>query len=184
MLLQVLDEGRLTDSIGRTVNFRNTIVIMTSNVGSRELEEYGTGVGFASPGKDVEKDRRNVLEKAVKKLFPPEFINRVDEKVYFNPLTREDLHKIIDLELKDLKKRVEEAGYKLVVTPSAKEFVAEAGYDPAYGARPLKRAVTKHIEDPVSEFIITDRMLRGGGGGTLKVSLSRDKGHTRVTRTA
>ena len=184
MLLQVLDEGRLTDSIGRTVNFRNTIVIMTSNVGSRELEEYGTGVGFASPGKDVEKDRRNVLEKAVKKLFPPEFINRVDEKVYFNPLTREDLHKIIDLELKDLKKRVEEAGYKLVVTPSAKEFVAEAGYDPAYGARPLKRAVTKHIEDPVSEFIITDRMLRGGGGGTLNVSLSRDKGHTRVTRTA
>ena len=184
MLLQVLDEGRLTDSIGRTVSFRNTIVIMTSNVGSRELEEYGTGVGFARPGKDVEKDRRSVLEKAVKKLFPPEFINRVDEKVYFNSLTREDLHKIIDLELKDLKARVQEAGYKLVVTPSAKEFVAEAGYDPAYGARPLKRAVTKHIEDPVSEYIITDRMLRGGGGGTLRVSLSRDKEHTRVTRTA
>ena len=184
MLLQVLDEGRLTDSIGRTVSFRNTIVIMTSNVGSRELEEYGTGVGFARPGKDVEKDRRSVLEKAVKKLFPPEFINRVDEKVYFNSLTREDLHKIIDLELKDLKARVQEAGYKLAVTPSAKEFVAEAGYDPAYGARPLKRAVTKHIEDPVSEYIITDRMLRGGGGGTLRVSLSRDKDHTRVTRTA
>jgi ATP-dependent Clp protease ATP-binding subunit ClpC len=166
------------------VNFRNTIVIMTSNVGSRELEEYGSGVGFARPGKDVEKDRRNVLEKAVKKLFPPEFINRVDEKVYFNSLTREDLHKIIDLELKDLKARVQEAGYKLVVTPSAKEFVADAGYDPAYGARPLKRAVTKHIEDPVSEYIITDRMLRKGAGGTLRVSLSKDKEHTRVTRTA
>ncbi|MBR3013353.1 MAG: ATP-dependent Clp protease ATP-binding subunit [Bacteroidales bacterium] len=184
LLLQVLDEGRLTDSNGRTVNFRNTIVIMTSNVGSRELEEYGSGVGFARPGKDVEKDRRNVLEKAVKKLFPPEFINRVDEKVYFNSLTREDLHKIIDLELKDLKARVQEAGYKLVVTPSAKEFVADAGYDPAYGARPLKRAVTKHIEDPVSEYIITDRMLRKGAGGTLRVSLSKDKEHTRVTRTA
>ena len=183
LLLQVLDEGRLTDSTGRTVSFRNTIVIMTSNVGSRELEEYGTGVGFASPGKDVEKDRRNVLEKAVKKLFPPEFINRVDEKVYFNQLTREDLHRIIDLELKGLKARVQEAGYRLVVTPSAKEFVADAGYDPAFGARPLKRAVTKHIEDPVSEYIITDRMLRGGGGGTLRVSLSRDKEHTRVTRT-
>ena len=184
LLLQVLDEGRLTDSNGRTVNFRNTIVIMTSNVGSRELEEYGSGVGFARPGKDVEKDRRNVLEKAVKKLFPPEFINRVDEKVYFNSLTREDLHKIIDLELNDLKARVQEAGYKLVVTPSAKEFVADAGYDPAYGARPLKRAVTKHIEDPVSEYIITDRMLRKGAGGTLRVSLSKDKEHTRVTRTA
>ena len=184
MLLQVLDEGRLTDSIGRTVIFRNTIVIMTSNVGSRELEEYGKGVGFAGPGKDVEKNRRNVLEKAVKKLFPPEFINRVDEKVYFNSLTKEDLHKIIDLELKDLKARVEEAGYKLVVTPSAKEFVADAGYDPAFGARPLKRAVTRLIEDPVSEYIINDRMLRGGTGGTLRVSLSKDKEHTRVTRTA
>ena len=184
LLLQVLDEGRLTDSNGRTVSFRNTILIMTSNVGSRELEEYGKGVGFASAGKDVVKDRRSVLEKAVKKLFPPEFINRVDEKVYFNSLTREDLHKIIDLELKDLKARVQEAGYKLVVTPLAKEFVADAGYDPAYGARPLKRAVTRYIEDPVSEFIITDRMLRGSAGGTLRVSLSRDKEHTKVTRTA
>ena len=185
LLLQVLDEGRLTDSNGRTVSFRNTIVIMTSNVGTRELEEYGTGMGFARAGKDVARDRRSVLEKAVKKLFPPEFINRVDEKVYFNSLTKEDLHKIIDLELKDLKNRVQEAGYKLAVSASAKEFVADAGYDPAYGARPLKRAVTKYIEDPVSEYIISDRMLRGNGaGGTLRVSLSRDKEHTKVTRTA
>ena len=184
LLLQVLDEGRLTDSNGRTVSFRNTIVIMTSNVGSRELEEYGRGVGFAGPGKDIEKDRRSVLEKAVKKLFPPEFINRVDEKVYFNSLTRDDLHRIIDLELKDLKARVQEAGYKLTVTSQAKEFVADAGYDPAYGARPLKRAVTRLIEDPVSEYIITDRMLRGNAGGTLRVSLSKDKEHTKVTRTA
>ncbi len=188
LLLQVLDEGRLTDSNGRTVSFKNTIVIMTSNVGTRELEEYGSGVGFARAGRDLAKDRRNVLEKAVKKLFPPEFINRVDEKVYFNPLTRADLEKIIDLEIKDLKARVEEAGYRLSVTPSAKEFVADAGYDPAYGARPLKRAVTRYIEDPVSEFIITDRMMRGVQAGdkvpTLRVSLSKDKESTRVTRTA
>ncbi|MBR5055544.1 MAG: ATP-dependent Clp protease ATP-binding subunit, partial [Bacteroidales bacterium] len=188
LLLQVLDEGRLTDSNGRTVSFKNTIVIMTSNVGTRELEEYGSGVGFARAGQDLAKDRRGVLEKAVKKLFPPEFINRVDEKVYFNPLTRADLEKIIDLEIKDLKARVEEAGYRLSVTPSAKEFVADAGYDPAYGARPLKRAVTRYIEDPVAEFIITDRMMRGGQAGdktpTLRVSLSKDKENTRVTRTA
>ena len=188
LLLQVLDEGRLTDSNGRTVSFKNTIVIMTSNVGTRELEEYGSGVGFARAGQDLAKDRRGVLEKAVKKLFPPEFINRVDEKVYFNSLTRADLEKIIDLEIRDLKARVEEAGYRLSVTPSAKEFVADAGYDPAYGARPLKRAVTRYIEDPVAEFIITDRMMRGGENGdktpTLRVSLSKDKESTRVTRTA
>ena len=188
LLLQVLDEGRLTDSNGRTVSFKNTIVIMTSNVGTRELEEYGSGMGFARAGQDIAKDRRSVLEKAVKKLFPPEFINRVDEKVYFNPLTRKDLEKIIDLEIKDLKERVAEAGYSLSVTPAAKEFIADAGYDPAYGARPLKRAITKYVEDPVSEFIITDRMLRSGKPGdkepVLKVSLSKDKDRTKVTRTA
>ena len=188
ILLQVLDDGHLTDSNGRTVNFKNTIVIMTSNVGSRELDEYGTGVGFATAGKNVAQNRQGVLEKAIKKSFPPEFINRVDEKVYFNSLTRADLEKIIDLEIRDLKARVEEAGYRLSVTPSAKEFVADAGYDPAYGARPLKRAVTRYIEDPVAEFIITDRMMRGGENGdktpTLRVSLSKDKESTRVTRTA
>ena len=187
LLLQVLDEGRLTDSNGRTVSFKNTIVIMTSNVGTRELEEFGTGMGFARAGQDIVKDRKSVLDKAVKKLFPPEFINRVDEKVYFNPLTREDLEKIIDLEIKDLKDRVEEAGYRLRVAPAAKAFIAEAGYDPAYGARPLKRAVTRYIEDPVSEFIITDRMMGRKSGDklpTLKVSLTRDGEHTKVTRTA
>lgn len=189
LLLQVLDEGRLTDSNGRTVSFKNTIVIMTSNVGTRELEEYGTGVGFVHAGKDIGKDRKSVLEKAVKKLFPPEFINRVDEKVYFNSLTHDDLGRIIDLEIKGLKERVEEAGYVLNVTPSAKQFIAEAGYDPAYGARPLKRAITKYIEDPVSEYIITDRMLRepetdAGIKPKLRVSLTKDKEGTRVVRQA
>ncbi len=186
LLLQVMDEGRLTDSIGRTVNFKNTIVIMTSNVGTREVEEYGSGVGFSTAGKNVEMDRKSVLEKALKKAFPPEFINRVDERVFFHSLTKEDLEKIIDIQLKDLRDRALEAGYKLQVLPAAKRFVAEAGYDPAYGARPLKRAIMRHIEDPVSEFIIADRILHAkSAAGTepriLKVGLAPDKESTVVT---
>ena len=182
LLLQVMDEGRLTDSNGRTVNFRNTILIMTSNVGSRDLEDYGSGIGFATAGRDVGADRKKVLEKAVRKAFPPEFINRVDEQVFFKPLSKEDIEAIIDIELKDLRKRAEEAGYKLHVTPSAKRFVAEAGYDPSYGARPLKRAVTRLIEDPVSEFILSDRILKRGADGprTLRVGLAPDKEHLTV----
>lgn len=187
ILLQVLDEGRLTDSNGRVVSFRNTIVIMTSNVGSRELDEYGSGVGFATSGKSVSKNRQGVLEKAIRKSFPPEFINRVDERIFFNALTKEDIEKIIDIELKDLRSRAEEAGYKLVVTPSAKRFIADAGFDPAFGARPLKRAVMKYVEDPVSEFIISDRILQGrrkkGSSGlrTLRVGLTADKENTLVS---
>ena len=181
LLLQVMDEGRLTDSNGRVVDFKNTIVIMTSNVGSREVEEYGSGIGFATAGRKLEDDRKNVVAKAVKKAFPPEFINRVDEQVYFNSLSREDIERIIDIELKGLKKRSLEAGYRITVTPSAKRFVAEAGYDPAYGARPLKRAITKYIEDPVAEFIITDRIQVSHAKEELadvrevKVGLSADK---------
>lgn len=187
ILLQVLDEGRLTDSNGRVVSFRNTIVIMTSNVGSRELDEYGSGVGFATSGKSVSKNRQSVLEKAIRKSFPPEFINRVDERIFFNALTKEDIEKIIDIELKDLRSRAEEAGYKLVVTPSAKRFIADAGFDPAFGARPLKRALMKYVEDPVSEFIISDRILQGrrkkGSSGlrTLRVGLTADKENTLVS---
>lgn len=187
ILLQVLDEGRLTDSNGRVVSFRNTIVIMTSNVGSRELDEYGSGVGFATSGKSVSKNRQSVLEKAIRKSFPPEFINRVDERIFFNALIKEDIEKIIDIELKDLRSRAEEAGYKLVVTPSAKRFIADAGFDPAFGARPLKRAVMKYVEDPVSEFIISDRILQGrrkkGSSGlrTLRVGLTADKENTLVS---
>ena len=187
ILLQVLDEGRLTDSNGRVVNFRNTIVIMTSNVGSRELDEYGSGVGFATSGKNVTKNRQSVLEKAIKSSFPPEFINRVDERIFFNSLTKEDMEKIIDIELKDLRARTVEAGYRLVVTPAARRFIAEAGFDPAFGARPLKRAVMKYVEDPVSEFIISDRILQGRGGKglpgprTLRVGLTADKENTLVS---
>lgn len=183
VLLQVMDEGRLTDSNGRTVSFRNTIVIMTSNVGSRELKEYGSGVGFNTAGRNVQGNRKSVLEKAVRKAFPPEFINRVDEQIFFNSLTKEDIEKIIDIELKGLKNRVKEAGFELNVTPAAKRFVAETGYDPSYGARPLKRAIQKHIEDPVSEHIIMSRMMSGKKELThnkIRVSISDDKESTAV----
>lgn len=182
LLLQVMDEGRLTDSTGRTVSFRNTIVIMTSNVGSRELDEYGSGVGFNTSSRNVEGNRKSVVEKAVRKAFPPEFINRVDEQVFFSPLGKDDLEKIIDIELKGLKSRVKEAGFELHVTVAAKRFVAEAGYNPSYGARPLKRAVQKFIEDPVSELIISERMFGGRkSGGKLRVSLSKtDSGKLEV----
>lgn len=185
LLLQVMDEGRLTDSNGRTVDFKNTIVIMTSNVGSREVQDYGSGIGFATAGKDVEVDRKGVVEKAVRKAFPPEFINRVDEQVYFHSLSRESIEEIIDIELKDLRERALEAGYKLIVTPAAKRLVADAGYDPAYGARPLRRAVMRYVEDPVSEFIISDRILvsrkkADGALRTLRVGLSPDKESTVV----
>ena len=185
LLLQVMDEGRLTDSNGRTVDFKNTIVIMTSNVGSREMEEFGSGIGFATAGKNVDQDRRAVVEKAVKKAFPPEFINRVDAQVYFHALDKEAIEHIIDIELKDLRERALDAGYKLVITPSAKRFVADAGYDPAYGARPLKRAIVRYVEDPVSEFIISDRILvsknkEGSALRTLRVGLTPDKESTVV----
>ena len=183
VLLQVMDEGRLTDSNGRTVSFRNTIVIMTSNVGSRELDEYGSGVGFSTAGRNVQVNRKAILEKAVKKAFPPEFINRVDEQIFFNSLTKEDIEKIIDIELKGLKNRVKDAGFELNVTPAAKRFVADAGYDPSYGARPLKRAIQKHIEDPVSEHIIMNRMIAGKkdlNHSKIRVSLTDDKESTLV----
>lgn len=183
LLLQVLDDGRLTDSEGRTVSFKNTIVIMTSNVGSRDIQEYGKGVGFSTAGKNVSINRQMVLEKAVKKAFPPEFINRVDEKVFFRELDKDDILKIIDIELKGLKKRVEDAGYRLAINPSAKKFVVEAGFDPSYGARPLKRAIMKYIEDPVSEYIISDRILgRKNGPAPHKITLglSPDKNSTMV----
>lgn len=183
VLLQVMDEGRLTDSNGRTISFRNTIVIMTSNVGSRELDEYGSGVGFSTSGRNVQVNRKAVLEKAVRKAFPPEFINRVDEQIFFNSLTKEDIGRIIDIELKALKKRVKDADFDLTVTSAAKRLVADLGYDPSYGARPLKRAIQRYIEDPVSEHIITGRMLAGKKGlshDRIRVSLADDKENTVV----
>ena len=183
LLLQVMDEGRLTDSNGRTVSFRNTILIMTSNVGSRELDEYGSGLGFNTSGKNVSVNRKAVLDKAIRKAFPPEFINRVDDLIFFNPLTRDGIEKIIDIEIKGLKKRVQEAGFELRITPAAKRFVADEGYDPNYGARPLKRAIQRFIEDPVSEHIIKERMIAGKKAiphEKIRVSLTKDKESTLV----
>ncbi len=179
LLLQVIDEGRLTDNNGRTVNFKNTILIMTSNVGSREIEDYGSGIGFTSSEKNVSANRKSIVEKAVKKAFSPEFINRVDQQIFFNSLTKEDIEKIIDIELKDLRNRVLDAGFKISVTPSAKRFIAEEGYDPKFGARPLRRAIQKHIEDPVSEFIINARIngtcKQDDGLPTIRINLNRNK---------
>ena len=186
LLLQVMDEGRLTDSNGRTVDFKNTILIMTSNVGSRELEEYGNGMGFRTSSSSPAEAQKSVLSKAVKKVFPPEFVNRVDEQVFFHPLTKEDIERIIDIQLKDLRERALEAGYTLTVTPAAKRLVADAGYDPLYGARPLKRALVRLVEDPVSEFIISDRVLagkaaKGSEPRKLKVGVSPDGEGTAVS---
>ncbi len=181
LLLQVLDEGRLTDSNGRTVSFRNTILIMTSNVGSREMEEYGNGLGFSTSARNVSGNRKSILEKAVRKVFPPEFINRIDEQVFFNQLKKEDMERIIDIELKDLKQRVLATGYRMSISPAAKRLVAETGYNPNFGARPLKRAMQKLIEDPISEFIISANTGGHSGKGTLKVGLSDDRLGTKVT---
>ncbi len=185
LLLQILDDGRLTDSEGRTVSFKNTIVIMTSNIGSREIEDFGKGLGFATSGRDIRRDRQSVLEKAVKKTFPPEFLNRVDEKIYFNSLDREDIGKIIDVELRSLRKRAEDAGYRIMVTPAAKKLIADAGYDPSYGARPLKRAIMRYVEDPVSEFIISDRVAgvkpAPGELRQISVGVGKDRDNTLVS---
>lgn len=180
LLLQVLDEGRLTDSNGRVVNFRNTILIMTSNIGSRELEEYGHGIGFDAAGKNVESNRKALVDKAIRKAFSPEFINRIDEQVYFKQLERQDIERIIDIELKQLRKRVEDAGYKLHITPGAKCFVAGEGFDPRFGARPLKRAIQKYVENPVAEYIIgaTLHNRETVEGSTLRICLNKSKDDT------
>ena len=163
LLLQILDEGRLTDSNGRTVDFRNTILIMTSNVGSREMEEFGTGLGFATSSQSVQEKKASVLEKAVRRLFPPEFLNRIDERIYFRPLSQESIGKILETEIKELRERISEAGYSLVIPAATKRLLMEEGFDPAYGARPLRRAVQKYVEDPVAEFILSAQTRKKAG---------------------
>ncbi|MBR4980073.1 MAG: ATP-dependent Clp protease ATP-binding subunit [Bacteroidales bacterium] len=173
LLLQVLDEGRLTDSNGRNIDFRNTILILTSNTGTKELKDFGSGVGYATATKlDVQSKNKSIIDKAIKKTFSPEFLNRLDEQILFNPLTKEDIEKIIDIELKGVYRRVEQIGFKLKVSSAAKKFVAQAGYDPQYGARPLKRAIQKLIEDPVSEAIISNKVKPGE---TIEVTCSGGK---------
>jgi ATP-dependent Clp protease ATP-binding subunit ClpC len=160
LLLQVLDDGLLTDSFGRRVDFKNTIVIMTSNIGSRQLKDFGQGVGFTTSARQASsaEHTRNVIENALKKAFAPEFLNRIDDVVIFNALEREDIHKIIDIELRELYNRVKSMGYTLEITPEAKDFVAEKGWDSQFGARPLKRSIQKYLEDALAEEIIKTKL--------------------------
>ncbi len=156
LLLQVLDEGRLTDSLGRMVDFRNTIIIITSNIGSREVKDFGAGIGFTTEktAKDVSDKNKDIIQKALKKAFRPEFINRVDDIIVFNTLSKEDIFKIIDIELKGLVDRLSKIDCALEIADDAKDFIAEKGYDADYGARPLKRAIQHYLEDSISEAII------------------------------
>ena len=173
ILLQVMDEGRLTDSYGRTVDFKNTIVIMTSNIGTRQLKEFGKGIGFAAQVRTDDKEySRNVITKALNKSFAPEFINRLDEIITFDQLDMDALTRIIDIELKGLYSRVENIGYKLVIDEDAKKFVATKGYDVQFGARPLKRAIQNNLEDGISELILGSEMAVGD---TIKVSYDKEK---------
>ena len=163
LLLQVLDDGQLTDSLGRKVDFKNTIVIMTSNIGSRQLKDFGQGVGFGTQAKKDAKDEysRSVIENALKRSFAPEFLNRIDDVIVFNSLERDDIHKIIDVELKKLFMRINEMGYQLELTEKAHDFIAEKGWDEQYGARPLKRAIQKYVEDVLAEEIIRTKINVG-----------------------
>lgn len=163
LLLQVLDDGQLTDSLGRKVDFKNSIIIMTSNIGSRQLKDFGQGVGFGTQAKNDAKDEysRSVIENALKRSFAPEFLNRIDDVIIFNSLERTDIHKIIDIELKKVFNRVKEMGYSIELTEKAHDFIAEKGWDDQYGARPLKRAIQKYVEDILAEEIIRTKINIG-----------------------
>jgi ATP-dependent Clp protease ATP-binding subunit ClpC len=169
-LLQILDEGTITDGLGRKINFKNCLIILTSNVGQRKAAEFGGGVGFGAQREDVkEKETKNTIRKELEKMFPPEFINRLDEIIYFNSLTQEDLIKIIDVEIKKMTPRFEEIGYKLTISKDLKEKIAEKGYDPKFGARPLRRLLQKYVEDTIAELVVTRKVEIGA-----KITLSFD----------
>lgn len=163
MLLQVLDDGYLTDSLGRKIDFRNTIIIMTSNIGARKLKDFGTGVGFGTSAAIAQESdhAKGVIENALKKAFAPEFLNRIDDVIVFNALEKEDINKIIDIELVKLVNRIKDLGYELKLTDKAKDYIAEKGFDKQYGARPLNRAIQKYVEDALAEEIINSKIHEG-----------------------
>jgi ATP-dependent Clp protease ATP-binding subunit ClpC len=163
ILLQVLDDGQLTDGLGRKIDFKNTTIIMTSNIGARQLKDFGDGVGFATATRMQNADENNkaVIEKALKKTFSPEFLNRVDDVIIFNNLSREDIFAIIDILMKGVTKRLNTLGFTLTLTEAAKDFIAEKGYDSQYGARPLHRALQKYLEDPLAEEILNFSVKNG-----------------------
>ncbi|GAB4287704.1 MAG: ATP-dependent Clp protease ATP-binding subunit [Marinilabiliales bacterium] len=179
ILLQILDEGRLTDSLGRRIDFRNTIIIMTSNIGTRQLADFGKGIGFETKAKQEKESEyaNSIIHNALKKTFAPEFLNRVDDIVIFNSLQKEHIYEIIDIELNNFYKRVDELGFVLNITKSAKDFICEKGYDPKYGARPLKRAIQKYLEDPLAEKIIQTSIKQGDH---ITVTYSKQKGDLEI----
>lgn len=180
ILLQVLDEGQLTDSLGRKVDFRNTIIIMTSNIGARQLKDFGQGVGFSTSAKalQAETHSRGVIENALKRAFAPEFLNRIDDVIVFNSLGRAEIFKIIDIELKFLFERIKTLGYEIKLTENAKEFIADKGYDSNFGARPLKRAIQKYLEDPIAEEILKGELTEGD---TMEVDYDKETGEIKIS---
>ncbi|MCE7992609.1 MAG: ATP-dependent Clp protease ATP-binding subunit [Roseivirga sp.] len=185
ILLQVLDDGILTDGLGRRVDFRNTIIIMTSNIGVRDLKDFGAGIGFSTQSKADNDDTimKDTIQKALKKTFSPEFLNRLDDVIIFNSLSREDIHKIIDISLSKLLSRIESIGYKVKLTEKAKDFLADKGYDPQYGARPLNRAIQKYLEDQIAEEILKGEISEGdtlmadhdGEASELKIKIRKKR---------
>jgi ATP-dependent Clp protease ATP-binding subunit ClpC len=177
LLLQVLDDGHMTDGLGRKIDFKNTIIIMTSNIGARQLADFGTGVGFGtkSQTEQVEENSKTVIQNALRKAFSPEFLNRVDDMILFHSLTRGDIHKIIDLELVKLYSRLNNLGYTIEMTDKAKDYICDKGYDEKFGARPLKRAIQKLIEDPLAEEIVKSNLSDGD-----KILLDLEDGQTEL----
>ncbi|HKL02371.1 MAG TPA: AAA family ATPase, partial [Cryomorphaceae bacterium] len=173
LLLQALDDGQLTDSLGRRIDFRNTIIIMTSNIGARQLSDFGTGVGFGTKARMENEGaaQQSIIQNALKKTFAPEFLNRVDDIVIFNSLKREDIHKIIDIELEKLYQRIIALGYKIKLSDAAKDYIAEKGFDDKFGARPLNRAIQKYVEDPLAEEIINANLSEGD---TISIGHKKD----------
>jgi ATP-dependent Clp protease ATP-binding subunit ClpC len=163
ILLQVLDDGILTDGLGRKVDFKNSLIIMTSNIGARQLKDFGQGIGFSTSAREeaAELHSKTVIESALKRTFSPEFLNRIDDVVIFNSLSKEHIYQIIDIMLKEVYRRISSLGFTLEITEKAKEFIAERGYDSKYGARPLQRAIQKYLEDPLAEELLNSSMKSG-----------------------
>lgn len=180
ILLQVFDDGILTDSLGRRVDFKNTLIIMTSNIGARDLKDFGTGVGFATATRTTQSDEmsKNVISKALKRTFSPEFLNRIDDVIIFNSLEKESIHRIIDIALKDVVKRIKELGFEIKLTDEAKDFLADKGYDPQFGARPLHRAIQKYVEDPLAEEILK---ANAKPGDTFNIELNKAADELKIT---
>lgn len=181
IMLQVLDEGFITDSLGRKIDFRNTVIIMTSNIGSRQLKDFGTGVGFATTNKlaSNESESKQVIEGALKKFFSPEFLNRVDDIIVFNSLEKPDIIRILDIQMKKMLKRIEDLGYKIELSEEAKDFIADQGFDSKFGARPLYRAIQKYLEDPLAEEILKGEVLEGS---TIQIELDKETNLLKVAK--